>query len=65
MTISQISSTAMPTFAKVKPLVAVFTLESLSHKGFVTYLATREWVDLISGKGSPIVVVVVVVLQKR
>ena len=61
--ISLASSTAIPTFAKVKPLVAVFTLESLSHKGFVTYFATRECVDLISGKGSPIVVVVVVVLQ--
>ena len=48
---------AIPTFANVKPLVAVFTLESLSHKGFVTYFATRECVDLISGKGSPMVVV--------
>ena len=51
----------MPTFAKVKPLVAVFTLESFSHRGFVTYLATRECVDLISGKGSPMMLVVVVV----
>ena len=38
--------------ARVKPEVAVWTLLSLSQMGLVTYLATREWVDLISGKSA-------------
>ena len=38
------------TLARVKPEVAVLTLLSLSQIGLVTYLATRDLVDLISGK---------------
>ena len=38
--------------AKVNSEVAVTALESFSHRGWVTYLATRECLDLISGKGS-------------
>ena len=37
---------------RVNPLVAVLAELSLSQMGLVTYLATKEWVDLISGKGS-------------
>ena len=37
---------------RVKPLVSVLAELSLSQMGLVTYLATKEWVDLISGKGS-------------
>ena len=39
--------------ARVKPEVAVLALLSFSHRGSVTYLATRECLDLISGKASP------------
>ena len=38
--------------ARVKPLVSVLTLLSLSQIGLVTYLATRDFVDLISGKSA-------------
>ena len=41
--------------AREKPEVAVLTPDSFSHRGAVTYLATRECLDLISGKGSDIV----------
>ena len=42
--------------ARVKPEVAVLALLSFSQRGSVTYLATRECFDLISGKGSPDIV---------
>ena len=38
--------------AREKPEVAVLALESFSQMGLVTYLATRLWLDLISGNGS-------------
>jgi hypothetical protein len=38
--------------ARVKPEVLVTARLSLSQMGCVTYLATSECVDLISGKGS-------------
>ena len=37
---------------KEKPLVLVTALLSFSQIGWVTYLATRECLDLISGNGS-------------
>ena len=42
--------------ARVNPEVAVLALLSFSHSGSVTYLATKECLDLISGKGSPDIV---------
>ena len=39
--------------ARVNPEVAVTAPDSFSHRGWVTYLATRECLDLISGKASP------------
>ena len=41
-------------WARVNPLVAVTALLSLSQRGLVTYLATRECLDWISGNGSDI-----------
>ena len=37
---------------RVNPDVAVLALLNFSHSGWVTYFATREFLDLISGKGS-------------
>ena len=37
---------------RVNPDVAVLALLNFSHRGWVTYLATREFFDLISGNGS-------------
>ena len=44
--------------ARVNPEVAVTAPDSFSHRGWVTYLATRECLDLISGKVSDMVAVV-------
>ena len=41
--------------ARVKPLVSVTTLLSLFQTGSVTYFATRDLEDFISGNGSDIV----------
>ena len=41
-------------FARENPEVAVLARLSFSQMGSVTYLATKECLDLISGKGSDI-----------
>ena len=40
---------------RVNPAVLVVMPDNFFQRGAVTYLVTREWVDLISGKGSDIV----------
>ena len=50
---------------RVNPDVSVLALLSFSQSGSVTYLATRECLDLISGKGSDMLDDVESIIESR